>query len=766
MRSSRVRGAGPSRKPGTGLATLVLFLSAALSVLLAIHLNTAPSPKGGSATSRSFSALSAGKVLEHLMGDQVPHPVGSAANRAVRERILDRLRDLDFEPQIQERFVCGPFRRYCGHVVNVLARLEGASSDDALLLNSHYDTQPATPGGSDPMAGVASLLEIAGTLSSLPQPRNSVIFLFNDGEEAGLLGAQAFVEHHAWARQVRAVINLDARGTEGPSLAAYTIGEDRGLIGRFVRTGRVAASSSALLKLVGLLPNTNDLAVFDKLGIPGVLFGHAGNVRRYHTPGDNLENTSLASIQHMGENALGLTLDLIDGDLQSLSQGNSIFFSLGLVSIEWPVPWSVPLGAVSWILLLVSLVVHSKTGRLPLRSFSWAALGWPLTILFIFFASALLNWARKTMTSYSSAWVSVPEFTYFGFWLSAAALAIVAVSILRNRAGAWGWWSGIWFWWGAIGLALSVWQPAFSYLFALPTLMAGICGLAAHWTGDRRWDLPCFALPATLAALLWVPQLWTLEELIGIGNMPPLAALMGSALLPLAPLILLSGRWKQLLAASAVAGGLLVAIGTQLAPFSVERPQWANLIYFLDADGRSGSWIHTGHPLPPQIGERAEFQDWESLLPWSSQASGWVAEAPTLDLPAPTLVVQREDTERGKRRLVGRLFSPRGAPFIQMAFPSQDVPERIRLGGEMVPEDEAARPIFSTEFQVVTCWTVPPDGIEIELEFGDLSPKQVYLLDVSYQLPSEGNLLKASRPPTSAPVASGDATLVLSRLDL
>ena len=65
----------------------------------------------------------------------------------------------------------------------------------------------AGPGVSDDGAGVAAVLEIARALKSLPRTRHSIVILIDDGEEAGLLGARAFVDSHPWAKDIAAAIN-------------------------------------------------------------------------------------------------------------------------------------------------------------------------------------------------------------------------------------------------------------------------------------------------------------------------------------------------------------------------------------------------------------------------------------------------------------------------------------------------------------------------------------------------------------------------------
>ena len=55
------------------------------------------------------------------------------------------------------------------------------------------------PGASDDAVSCAVMLEILEVLTTSPTPlRHGLIFLFNDGEEAFMLGSEQFVRHK-WA---------------------------------------------------------------------------------------------------------------------------------------------------------------------------------------------------------------------------------------------------------------------------------------------------------------------------------------------------------------------------------------------------------------------------------------------------------------------------------------------------------------------------------------------------------------------------------------
>src|SRR5579862_456209 len=230
-----------------------------------------PVPKPSSAPHTQFSAIRAQDTLHQILGDDAPHPIGTAPNEAVRTRIVDQLVRLAYKPQVQVGFACSEYGD-CATVNNVVARIDGFEPGNAVLLAAHYDSVPAAPGDSDDGAGVAAVVEIARALQSLPQPRHSIIFLLDDGEEAGLLGARAFVNSHPWAKEVRAAVNLDARGTAGPALMFETGSTSEWAVRLFARNATQPATSSIFQVVYRFLPNSTDFNIFNQAGYEGLNF--------------------------------------------------------------------------------------------------------------------------------------------------------------------------------------------------------------------------------------------------------------------------------------------------------------------------------------------------------------------------------------------------------------------------------------------------------------------------------------------------------------
>lgn len=232
--------------PAEPLAVLGFLL---LVTLLALRPLPLPEPAAAGAAAAEFSA---GRALGHLERiARRPHPVGSEEHDRVRDELLGQLTALGFQTRVQEAtatrvFQVGTVRTaWAGRMQNVLGRRKGSDSTGALLLVSHYDSAPSSPGASDSGAAVAAILEIVRALAASGPLRNDLIVLFTDGEETGCLGAQAFADSDPWAADVSTVLNFDARGTRGPVLMFET-GPDNGwLLGQLAGTPYPVASSLA-----------------------------------------------------------------------------------------------------------------------------------------------------------------------------------------------------------------------------------------------------------------------------------------------------------------------------------------------------------------------------------------------------------------------------------------------------------------------------------------------------------------------------------------
>ncbi|MBL9104407.1 MAG: M28 family peptidase [Myxococcales bacterium] len=274
-----------------------------------------PTPLARDADEHGFSAARALDRLHALIGDDRPHPVGSPAGEAVQRHILAEFTALGIEAEIQSTFACSVRSASCGRVGNVVARLPGRASGPALLVSAHHDSVPAGPGAGDDGSGVSAILELARALTREPPHHSPVVLLLVDGEEAGLLGAEAFVAQHPWAREVGAAINLDAGGTRGVTSITRTSPGNTLLVDAFAADVPRPYGASVTGTVYGLTPYDTDWSVYNRNGILSIDLGFGEDKAHYHTPLDQLSNLDPASVQHLGDTALALVRRLADQPL-------------------------------------------------------------------------------------------------------------------------------------------------------------------------------------------------------------------------------------------------------------------------------------------------------------------------------------------------------------------------------------------------------------------------------------------------------------------
>lgn len=766
-----------SRPPGRSIWLWASMALLALSVFFLEARRRPPEPLGVEAPPTVFSAARAADLLGELLAEGEPHPFGSPANARLRDRLTARLEALGYTPRVQRETICYPSARgsaiQCAEVHNVLARLEGREGGPAVLLNAHYDSVPAGPGASDNGAGVAAVLEIARLLRAEPPPPRPVIFLFSDGEEAGLFGARAFVRRDPWASEIAAVINLEARGTRGQSLLFETSEGNARLIEAYAEAPRPAASS-LYFEVYKRLPNLTDLTVFkeaseeagEERGMAGVNFAIAEHVAAYHTGLDTLENLDLGALQHHGENALAMVRALTDAPPASPEAGNRVYLdAFGYALIHWPEDWSIPFAAALFAIVLFLGAVLQRAGRLRLAQ--WLlGLGGALASLALAVALGELGGLFVALSQSSKqAWFAHPEPLRLALWATVG-LAVLGVSLPWRRDMFWGTALGTWTVLAGLGLVTAVSVPGVSIYFILPTALAvlllGAAAIAPAGLGGPRLAPLAVLLSACFTALLWMPVARSLE--IGMGLARPLLVVLplGLAGMAFTPLCLLADRRfrGKLLAATAGAVFLALLVASWVEPYTESAPRPLNFSYFEDADNAAAAWLvrSRGPDLPASM-ERAmglEPSPREWLPGLADRARGAATEPRRLAAPDVEVLAAKPATEGRWLRLRLRPTDPSGR--LRILLPESALPREIGVAGEtfdLAPENARGG------YHELMCWA-GCDGLEIWLRL--LAPPEdaeALIYEDQAGLPPGA---RPERPAFTTPLNRGDRTLVLHRV--
>ena len=265
--------------------TIALVVCLAVAFLLGWAQERTPAPLPADASATAFSAARAMADVEVIA--KVPHPMGSPANAAVRDHLVGRMTALGLSPQIQRAQVLRQEDGWIagGAVENVIGVLPGADrAAPAVTIMAHYDSVPGSPGAADDAAGTAAALEIARAIKAKGQPARDVILLITDGEESGLLGAQAFFDQHPLADRVGFLLNMEARGNGGRAQMFQTGADNAGAIELFRNSAVSPVASSLTVFLYEHMPNDTDFSVPKARGIAGLNYAFIGSQFDYHAP--------------------------------------------------------------------------------------------------------------------------------------------------------------------------------------------------------------------------------------------------------------------------------------------------------------------------------------------------------------------------------------------------------------------------------------------------------------------------------------------------
>ncbi len=296
--------------------------------------------------SKEKTAFSTDRALEHVKQiSQKPHAVGFQAHQEVRKYIIAELEKMGLQTSLQEGYTAGDWGNL-SKAVNILARIKGTESSKALLLLSHYDSNPHSSfGASDAGSGVATILEgIRAFLAENKAPKNDIIILITDAEELGLNGADLFVKKHPWKNDVGLVLNFEARGSGGPSY--MLIETNRGnakLISEFTAANpEFPVANSLAYSIYKMLPNDTDLTVFREDGdIDGFNFAFIDDHFDYHTAQDTYERLDKNTQAHQGSYLMPLLHHFSEVDLSNVkSLNDSIYFNVPFFKmVSYPYDW-------------------------------------------------------------------------------------------------------------------------------------------------------------------------------------------------------------------------------------------------------------------------------------------------------------------------------------------------------------------------------------------------------------------------------------------
>ncbi len=657
-----------------------------------------PAPAPASAPASAFSASRA--MADVTAMAPVPHPIGSPENHKVRDYLVQRMTALGLAPRIQRTVSVNPEIGPVGSFVaaapveNVIGVLAGRDPAlPALALTAHYDSVPGSPGAADDIASVSTILEIMRALKTGGTPARDVVVVFTDGEEAGLLGAQAFFHADPLAHHVGYDLNLDNRGGGGRAMMFETSANNGGDIALLQRAARRPSSHSLAVFVYKHEPNDTDFTVARKAGVPGLNYAYFGRQFDYHSPSSTIAALDQGAVQHVGDQVLPTVRALaFSRDLPARAPDAAYGDLLGLTVIAYPA-WG------GWIVLAIAggLIAGSTAfaRRDKLASLGGAAQGFGAGLLILIGAALVLHLARR-VTGVEPGWISYrpllarfPPFEVgmafaglsvvlltpaalargrarlaaaglalvlgllgsafggfdvlgLGLGVAAAVLAALTLGAPAERVGSWiGLLAGAWL----ATLAVQIAAPTISPATAWPlTLAAAVAALTAAGDSRRAWAWALVGV-LTVLALAWLGVLFhSLLEALDVPEAPALAVWLAALVLwPLAWPDAPESRWNFAPGATALVLGLAVMAALHLtSPWTARHPRAVEPQYLVDA-GTGRAWRIAA--IPPDAWTKGVLKTDGGAITEHSFAPlprpVMAAPARAVSAPPPTISLQR-----------------------------------------------------------------------------------------------------------------------------
>lgn len=619
-----------------------------------------------------LTEFSTKRALEQVASmTKEPHYVGSENHKALASYLEKELQKLGLETTTQEGYTLTEWGNLAKSK-NILARIKGSNNSKALMLLSHYDSAPhsASLGASDDASGIATILEsVRAFLANKSANKNDIIILFSDAEELGLNGAALFVTEHPWAKDVGLVLNLEARGSGGPSYMLMETNQGNATMAREFSNAnpRYPVSNSLMYSIYKMLPNDTDLTVFREEGkIQGFNFAFIDDHFNYHTQQDDLQHLSPKTLEHQGTYIMPLLTYFANANLNTLdSTEDYVYFNTPFYFVSYPFSWNFILVGVAGILFIFFVFIGIGKRTLSIKEIGRGFVPFFASFL-ISGAVAFLGW--KVLNEFYPQYKDILHgFTYNGHcYIGFFVFISLAISFgfykkfyFENQAMNFA--IAPLFIWILINIGLVIYLPGAGF-FIIPVFCSIIMLAYFVITQKTNWILNLIlSIPAFI---IFVPFITTFP--IGLGlkllaGSAALTVLVFTLLLPVFGYYPKKGLWGL--------GMVIIAVGFFVkahleSGYEAGKAKQNSLLYVYDNDTNKALWVTYDQNLDNwtkgYLGEKpsdAKQLDAYNLFSKYNSKFTYSTTAPVKELDAPTIRFLR-DTIIGTQRHLEIKISP------------------------------------------------------------------------------------------------------------
>ena len=537
----------------------LLGLVAGLSVLIL------PSPTPTTADPTTFSAERAMASINRLADE--PHSVlRREAHDRARDDVIGMFSDLGYTADVHSDPLFDFSIPEDKETFDMLSTEQQAALKDAtadtivvdvpgksertMALMAHYDsatveadengqqsiTAGTSHGAGDDGYGVAAIVEALRAIKAEGrQPENSLKIVITDGEEIGLVGARNEMRHHrADYDNVDLVLNLEARGMSGPAFMFETSPNNSAVAGYFLSHVKQPVSNSLLPSLYARMPNGTDMATVIPEGFTVLNIAAIGEADHYHHATDAPRYVNHSTLQHYGDQVLGLTRAwAFEGHAPTLTaNGDLHFFQLwrGL-TVRYPAAVGTGLGCLAVIAALGVIVVRARSLRWKrvlgtVWGLTWRAASASAAAGLAQLGAMAMKWAPESGLGPNPLLV----------WMFAIGALIGAGLTARFVVRRWKEGLGqetlaaVLLLLAAACVPLMVLAPGAAYVLVLPTLALALTALA-----PQRMRPVVGALAAFIMVVIFAPTVLLIHELLSLSAV---WVTVFFAIVPVAPLTL------------------------------------------------------------------------------------------------------------------------------------------------------------------------------------------------------------------------------------
>ncbi|AMC11438.1 hypothetical protein Lupro_09250 [Lutibacter profundi] len=742
-------------------------------------------PSGNIVETPAKTEFSTSNALKHLKEiTKKPHFTGSTAHEFVVNYIETELKKLGLEVEIQEQMAVNEKWRAAANTKNIIARIKGAEKGKALLLLSHYDANPhSSLGASDAGSGVVTILEgIRAFLASKKQPKNDIIICITDAEELGLLGANAFVNHHPWAKNVGLVLNFEARGSGGPSyMLLETNGGNKKLIEAFSNAKTpYPVANSLMYSIYKMLPNDTDLTVFREDGdISGFNFAFIGDHFDYHTAQDSYERLDLNTLNHQASYLMPLLNFFAYNSVENFNSNvDYVYFNVPYFGlIFYPFSFVTPLfiGSVILFIFLVFIGISKKVFTLSgiFKGFIPFTISLVISVLFAIYGWKLLLVIHPQYNDI------LHGFTYNGYYY-------IAVFVSFTLAICFWFYKGFFkkrsiqdliiaplFVWLLINGAVAFYLKGAGF-FILPVLILLVILGVLIFNKKQSKTILFFTVLSIPILLIFSPLIKMFP--VGLGLKMLVISTFFTVLLfgVLIPVFQQYKKPKNLANLFLLVGVMALISATVFSSYSIDRKQPNSILYVLDVNKNEAYWASYNskvdkftkqflgeHPIKGSYDKNTTASKYKTGIQWYTKTAIKNLKKPIISIVLDTII--------GSDRKVGlSILSNRNANKVEIITKTPIKFKSFKVNNESLKKNLKEKYVFEiTQGTLMSYYRTNKDEI-IKLEFvvDRFQKFNIDVLEAKYDLftNSEFKIIPRSEIMMPMPFVLNDATVIKTNL--